>query len=252
MKSQNSIFRVRPVKKYTLDELVNCYLWFSKPAGFKGDANDANISAFFTDTPAIKRGFEYACPEFPFDKWYEGLNNTGICCFTRTLPQKAKLKYFPGCTSGKAFCIEYDRQIMETFFEKHRTYPIVPCFRRVQYSKHPTKIESCDDWSILWKVEDDGKLYRTIPDILNSHPRDLDELLYRLLTRISSKFKRQREERIILGAGLVRHYDPNILGYRINIPIEAIKKVYVYPNVSYKDKLAISQITDLKDKVVIL
>lgn len=63
-------------------------------------------------------------------------------------------------------------------------------------------------------------------DVLNSHPRDLDELLYRLLTRISSKFKRQREERIILGAGLVRHHDPNILGYRINIPIEAIKKVY--------------------------
>ena len=63
MKSQNSIFRVRPVKKYTLDELVNCYLWFSKPAGFKGDANDANISAFITDTPAIERGFKYVCPK---------------------------------------------------------------------------------------------------------------------------------------------------------------------------------------------
>lgn len=55
----SSIYRVRPANKSTLDELTNSYLWFSKPNGFKGDAKDANIGAFVTDTAAIKRGIDF-------------------------------------------------------------------------------------------------------------------------------------------------------------------------------------------------
>lgn len=252
MENNNSIFRIRPLTEYALDELANCYLWFSKPAGFKGDANDANISAFFADTSALERGFKYVIPEFPFDKWFSGLNNTGICCFTREFPKKSKLKRFPGCKSGKAICIEYDRQKMETFFERHITFPIVPCFRKVLYSIHPTKLETCDEWSILWEIGNGYKRYRTIPNILHSHPRDLDELLYKLFTRISSQFKHQKEERIILGAGQVASYGINTKGYKIPIPNETIRKVYVYPNVPQKYKSTISQITELNDKIVFL
>lgn len=252
MKNHNSIFRVRPVNENTLDELENCYLWFSKPSGFKGDTNDANIGAFVKDTIAIEQGFKYSRPEFPFVEWYDGLSKTGICCFTSEFPYKSKLRFFPGCTSGRAICIEYDRANLETFFERHRQYPIVPCFRKVQYAKHPTKIETSDEWSILWEVGDGYKLYRTIPNILHSHPRDLDELLYKLLTRISSRFKRQKEERIILGAGLITPYDSISEGYKIFLPNEVIKKIYIYPSVSSNDKSVISKIAGLKDKLVFL
>ena len=43
----NNIYRVRPANEYTIDELKNSYLWFSRPKGFKGDIDDANICAFF-------------------------------------------------------------------------------------------------------------------------------------------------------------------------------------------------------------
>ena len=252
MDSENSIFRVRPVNENTHDELVNCYLWFSKPEGFRGDTSDANISAFVTETPAIERGFKYVNPDFPFDKWYKGLSNTGICCFTRELPLKSRLRKFPGCTSANAICIEYDKQKIESFFERHRTYPIVPCFRKIQYSHYPTKIDSCDEWSILWKIGEGYKMYRTIPNILYSHPRELDKLIYILLTRISSKFKRQKEERIILGAALAPSDQNSAKGYRIPIDNDMIRHVYIYAGVSHKQKFIISQIPNIKDKIVFL
>lgn len=247
---QKSIYRVRPANDYTLDELTHSYLWFSRPSGFKGDTNDANIGAFVTDTPAIERGFKYARPEFPFEEWYQGMSHTGICCFTRKRPHKSKLRNFPGCSSGKAVCIEFNREILESFFERHRQHPIVPCFRQVLYSMHPTKIESIDDWSILWEIGEGYKEYRTIPGILHSHPRVLDEFLFKLLTRISSRYKQQKEERIILGAGMVPSHDPSLLGYKVSFPIEAIEKIYVYPKVSEEWIKNLEGIEQLSGKIV--
>ena len=248
--THRAIYRVRPTNDYPRDELSHGYLWFSKPSGFKGDTNDANIGAFVTDTPAIKRGFEYARSEFAFEEWYQDMSHTGICCFTRKLPHKSKLRNFPGCSSGKAVCIEFNRKILESFFERHRQHPIVPCFRKVIYSLQPTKIESIDDWSILWAIGDGYKEYKTIPGILHSHPRVFDEFLYKLLTRISSRYKRQKEERIIIGAGMVPSDDPSLLGYKVSIPIESIAKIYVYPKVSEKWIKELEGIEQLRGKIV--
>ena len=244
------VYRIRPANDNTLDELSHGYLWFSRPSGFKGDTNDANIGAFVTDTPAIERGFKYVWPEFPFEEWYQGMSHTGICCFTRKRPHKSKLKNFPGCGSGKAVCVEFNREMLESFFERHRQHPIVPCFRQVLYSIHPTKIESIDDWSILWEIGDGYKEYRTIPGILHSHPRVLDEFLFKLLTRISSRYKRQKEERIILGAGMIPSHDPSLLGYKVSIPIEALEKIYVYPKVSEEWIKNLEEIEQLSGKIV--
>lgn len=71
----DSIYRVRPANCYTIDELRKSYLWFSRPIGFKGDTNDANIGAFINDTNAIKRGFEYLFPDFPYSEFCELMGN---------------------------------------------------------------------------------------------------------------------------------------------------------------------------------
>lgn len=225
------IYRVRPINKNTLDEVLTPYLWFSRPEGFKGDHNDANIRAFVENTEAIKKGIEYWKPEFPFEEWYEGMAKTGICCFTRNIPRKNSLGAFPKCGSENAICIEYDKYKLTSFFETHPRYPLYPCFHKVEYSQNPTRLEMLDDWSILWSVETNHKEYRTLPGILNSHPRELDKFLFKLLSRLSSKFKRQKEERIIIGGRNIPDLSDDSPGYKIPIPEDAITRILVYKNV---------------------
>ncbi len=248
----SGIYRVRPANDYTIDELKNSYLWFSRPIGFKGDVNDANIGAFITDTDAIKRGIDYCIPDFPYKSWYERMGHTGICCFTSEMPDSKTIKKFPKCTKSQCLCIEYNKEMLEEFFLNHKSYPIYPCFNPVVYDTNPTKLETCDDWSILWQKDENGSLYKTIPGILYEHPRECDTFMRMLLTRISSKFSVQKEERIILGGCNIPSHDNDLLGYSIPIPENAINKIAIYPNVEedYIDQL--KEITSIKNKIVLL
>lgn len=244
------IYRVRPCKPYTIDELRHSYLWFSRPNGFRGDDMDANIGAFVTDTPAIEKGFRVSNPDYPFDKWYELMAHTGICCFTTKLPSSSAIGKYPRCSTARGICIEYDREKLSNFFESHRQYPLHPTFQKVVYDEEPTKLETCDEWSILWGKYDDGtKLYRTIPEILHSHPREFDKFIFKLLTRINSQYSKQHEERIILGGRNIPSHD-DVEGYKIEIPSECINRIIVYPKVSKKFKEQLSSIKGLERKIV--
>lgn len=246
----DNIYRIRPANNFTIDELRNSYLWFSRPIGFKGDTNDANISAFIDNTDAIKRGIEYSLPNFPYKSFCEQMSHTGICCFTYEFPDNNRVRKFPKCSNGNCICIEYDKHKLEDFFLNHKSTPIYPCFIPVVYADNPTKLQTDGEWSILWSKDKDGEFYKTIPGILHEHPRELDTFIRMLLTRISSKFKAQKEERIILGGYNIPSHDNNLLGYRIPIPEDTIKNVIVYPTVhkSYVDELG--AITSIKEKII--
>ena len=246
----DTIYRVRPANNHTLDELNNSYLWFSRPIGFKGDINDANIAAFINDTEAIKRGIDHSLPNFPYERFCKQMEHTGICCFTTECPDVKTIRKFPKCSNGNSICIEYDRHKLEEFFLNHRTAPIYPCFIPVIYDDNPTKLQTNGEWSILWNKDENGEIYKTIPGILHEHPRELDRFIRMLLTRINSQFKGQKEERIILGGRNIPNHDNDLLGYRIPIPEDTIKNVIVYPAVhkSYVEKL--EAITFIKDKII--
>ena len=246
----DTIYRVRPANNHTLDELNNSYLWFSRPIGFKGDINDANIAAFINDTEAIKRGIDHSLPNFPYERFCKQMEHTGICCFTTECPDDKIIKKFPKCSNGNSICIEYDRQKLEEFFLNHRATPIYPCFTSVIYDDNPTKLQTDGEWSILWKKDENGELYKTIPGILHEHPRELDTFIRMFLTRINSKFKGQKEERIILGGCNIPSHDNNLLGYCIPIPEDTVKNVIVYPTVhkSYVDKLG--DISFIEKKII--
>lgn len=246
----NNIYRVRPANEYTIDELKNSYLWFSRPKGFKGDIDDANICAFFNNTEVIKRGFEFSFPNFPYEEFFERMSHTGICCFTNELPNNEIAKKFPKCSKGNCLCIEYDRRGLEEFFLNHRSTPICPCFIPVVYDDNPTKLETCDKWSFLWSEDENGKFYKTIPGILYEHPRVFDSFIRILLTRLSSRFSAQKEERIILGGCNIPSHDENLLGYRVSIPEDLINTIIVYPNVNTDYVNQLKAITSIKDKIV--
>ena len=248
----NKIYRIRPLNNYSVDELKNSYLWFSRPNGFKGDFNDANIREFVENTKAIKNGINRTFPKFPYNEWYEEMGKIGICCFTISRPSFYGISRFPGCKRGKGICIEYNKEVLEDFFNNHNSYPLNPCFRQIEYTDKPTRLEMLDDYSILWEKTEYGKWYRTLPEILHSHPRELDKFLFKLLTRIDKKFKRQKEERIILGGRSIPDLNPDLKGYKIYIPTETINRIYVYPLVPQLWKENLQNIEAVKERLVFL
>lgn len=244
-----SVYRVRPLNHFAIDELSNSYLWFSRPTEFKGDVQDANIGAFITDTEAIKKGILYVCPNFPFDLWLEKMSHTGICCFTKNRPTQSMIKKIPGCSKGEAICVEFDKDGLIEFFRSHNKFPQGDCFHDVIYDENPTKIEQCDEWSILWEVYDGGKLYKTIPGILHEHPREIDKFIFMLLTRINSKFSAQDETRIILGGRNIPSHEKGLKGYRFLIPNSLVTRTWIYGNPENDFIEELQSIPEIKDKI---
>jgi hypothetical protein len=222
----DKIYRIRPCNDYTIDELASEYLWFSRPIFFN-DSNDANIGAFITDTAAIKRGILSICPRFQFDEFYDKMSYIGICCFTNVLPESNGLGKYPQCKSGNAICIEYNKLELERFFNNHKRFPLHPCFNPVLYSKEPTKLECDGEWHILWEETEVGKVYKSIPGLIHEHPRKIDLFVLRLLTRISSRFRFQHEERIILAGRNIPPHTKEIKGYKIEVSTSYINKIRV-------------------------
>lgn len=259
----NCVYRVRPADDFTLDELSKGYLWFSRPRGFKGDSLDANVQAFFEDTEAIKRVLDEDSHTLSqddkkeqkriLDEWYELMSHTGICCFTSTAPDDKRLTNFRKCRGGKGICIEFDKCKIEQFFNNHNNYPLYPCFHKVNYTDNPTKLETDGAYSILWKTTPYGKEYKTLKGLMHDHPRERDKLIFKILSTIDKRFESQKELRMILGGRNIPDHDPNLKGYKIYIPDDAINRILVYPGVSEKwfDRLRATA-PNLKDKIVIV
>lgn len=245
---QKHIYRIRPINSNTLDELEHSYLWFSRPCGFKGDVNDANIGAFVEDTEAIRRGITTLCSNFPFDKWYEKMGHIGICCFTSALPSSDELRHFPKCKKGEGISIEYNTAAIQDFFTHQSKIPIPPLFHKVIYDEEPTKIETCDEWSILWEKGDGFKKYKTIKNIF-MNPRYVDMFVIKLLTRLNTKYHNQKEIRMFLGGCLIPKDAPNVLGYKIYVPVNTINRVIVYPYVDKEWVKILFKIENIKDKI---
>lgn len=222
--NMKTIYRVRPCEDYTLDELRNSYLWFSKPTNFK-DTDDANIYAFTLRNRPILRGLLAHYCKAAIKEWLKKFSYTGICCFTKVQPTKLERRHFPKCANA-GICIEFDRKGIEDFFNNHPTTPISYCFKEVIYDDKPTSLESDGQWHILSWKDESGSYYESILSIILD-PKKLEKFVISLLTRINSKFKDQKEERIILGGRNI-DYKANETGYKINIPTELIKSVGYY------------------------
>ncbi len=240
-------YRLRPMNNLTIDELNNHYLWFSKRSGFK-DKYDANIGAFIEDTPQIERGLQLIYTEEGINEIVRQMDNIGICCFTKKLPQRNNLTYFPNGT--RSICIEYNQRLLEDFFLKSKFALAYP-FKNVIYCKEPTKIESDGSYHILTKKHKDGCEYSSIMSIF-SDIRKVDKLFELLLTRINGRYSKQKEMRIILGGRNWEYLDVSQPGYKIEIPVDTISKVYIFtdPNSSFCQEL--EKLDYLKDKIEII
>jgi len=232
----DSVFRLRPMNNKTIDELNTPYLWFSRSSSFN-DPNDANIKAFIENSSIVKDALKRHLTEQSYNKFIELMNCTGICCFTKALPSvKSRLDFPKGFNS---ICIEYDKEILEDFFLKSK-FAINNCFTDVLYCKNPLKLNDEGDYHILSSIEyldssdpeetDTVKqncLYESLLS-LTRNEKDLEHLIILLLSRICCKFHRQHELRIILGGRNIPDFNPNIRGYQVVIPPEAILKVHLY------------------------
>lgn len=243
----NTCYRLRPTNGYTLDELKNGYLWFSLRSGFK-DVNDANVGAFIKDTPQILRGLELIYTEEGVKEFVRLMDNTGICCFTKSFPKKETLFYFPN--GKRSLCLEYDRQKLEDYFVNSK-YAIAAPFKDIVYCKHPTKMKTNGDYHILTYKDKNGCMYESVYTLFGD-PKKIDYLLHLLLTRLDVKFWKQYESRIIIGGRNQKYLKDGDNGYKIEIPMDAISQVYLYEKPTDAFLKELYNIPHIKNKIKIL
>ena len=239
----NCCYRLRQMNDLTIDELDNHYLWFSKRSGFR-DKFDANIGAFIEDTPQIERGLLLRYTKEGVKELVRLMDNIGICCFTKKLPSKKNLGLFPN--GKKSICVEYNKNIIEEHFLNK--FALAQPFKNVIYDAQPTKFESDGNYHILTKKNKEGRLYQSIYEIF-SDIRKIDKLFELLLTRINMEYSKQKELRIILGGRILENLDTSLAGYKIEIPKDAISKIYLLnnPNLSFCQEL--EKISSIKNKL---
>ncbi len=220
-----SIFRLRPSNNKTIDELSRGYIWFSRPSEYK-DVKDANIVGFAEANENIKESFNRIFSDYL--EFGKEMNYSGICCFTESLPMLDDWKHFP--KGSKGIFIEYDKEKIEQYFLQN--YGIGDCFKKVEYMHNSLIVKSSSDYGydILWETSEDGFLYKSIKGDIERNSKDMNDFLLKLFTRLSDNFKIQKELRIILGGRNIPNRAPNIKGYKVPIPLNAILRIYVQSN----------------------
>ena len=228
------VYRLRPFSENTLDEIINSYLWFSKPIGFKDD-QDSNIKAYFDNCDILRKEFKTRFGRIFIEDMFMKMRHIGICCFTSKRPTYNQRKNFPN--GNNSICVEYDKVLLETFFLNNE-YALANCFMSVEYFKNPTIFVKDGEYHIITKEDKNGYLSESIKSICYNE-KALDRFMWTLFTRIDKKFKRQKESRIILAGRNITQFDDSICGYRVDIPSEAIKNIYIYENtpIDFVDKL---------------
>lgn len=218
----DKIYRLRPAQDTTIDELKSGYLWFSRPTGFS-DIEDANLIAFTDKNENIKDAFDRVFSNHSF--LAEELSYIGICCFTDILPKQEKWKRFP--KGNKGIFIEYDKAKVEKYFVDK--YYLGDCFKEVVYLDNQLLIESStnEGYDVLWEIYEDGCLYLSIRGDIERDAKIMDQFIFKLLTRINSKYKEQKEYRIILSGARIPTKDLDIKGYKILIPSNFITRIYI-------------------------
>lgn len=236
------LYRVRPVDKNTLDEMINMYLWYSCPSGFN-DVKDANFDNFIKDTNWLLDTLSHFLT-------VEGVNYikteskySGICCFTKKRPSKNSIGKFP---SGKSsIIIEYHRTLLENHLRN--TLLTIPLYE-VQYSRNPTAIKINEDGEII-KTET-GNGYHSIP--ISTFVRDLRNLEWifeKMFTQIDIKHRKQKEIRSIISGKRIPDKCKNTNGYKIPYPADIISKIYVYQKGNSKFVKSLCKIDEIKDKI---
>ncbi len=220
------IYRVRPINERTLEELTTPYLWFSKREGFD-DICDANISAFIENNPIVIDALKQVFSDEQIERFKKLSQNYGICCFTKELPSKTALRNFPNGRRG--ICVEYNKALLEDYFRGRNPIIIKDGFMPVIYFSTGATLMICDGTHYLDYCRDGLYRFTSIKEI-SRHPRNMDSFIFTLLSTISSKFKKQKEERLIIGSINFCSLDLSDVGYKITIPCEAINAVYTYGN----------------------
>jgi len=224
-KHMSSVFRLRPSNEFTIDEFINEYLWFSRPTEYN-DTEDANIIAFSDVNENVKKTFNRVFSNYT--EFGEQISLSGICCFTRSLPQLSNWKYFPKGANGVFF--EYNKEKIEQYFIKHYAYG--DCFKEVEYLTNQMRILSSTDegYDVLWQSDKNGSLYKSLRGDIEHDAKTMDKFIFKLLTRINIKYQRQNELRIILGGRNIPDKSPDLKGYKVRIPLDSIVNIYIQPN----------------------
>ena len=191
-----------------------------------GQYQDANIIAFAEANENIKDAFNRVF--FNYKNLGKHVSLSGICCFTESLPEIDDWKYFRKGFNG--IVIEYNKDLLKNHFLNN--YVLGNCFTKVEYLSNQIVLKSSTPncYDILWKVKHNGDLlYKSIQGDIERDEKEMEKLIFKLLTRINIKYQKQKELRIILGGRNIPDKSPDLKGYKILIPHSSIVKIHTHP-----------------------
>lgn len=226
-----TVFRTRPANLKTIEEIEDHYLWFSRPSAYQ-DTKDANVFAFVKDNESIADALERLFGGY--GDIAEQSAKVGICCFTEKMPTQFALRFYPGARNGMV--IEYDKDVLQEHFA--RRIGLGDCFKKVEYRIDPTLFASTSGADILWQQSRNINVYKGIWGIL-SDPKLTDEFFLKMFTRITKKYRYQKESRIILAGRNIPDESDMLVGYPVKIPKGAIRCIHLHKNCKkeIKDKV---------------
>lgn len=216
------VYRLRPMKDYTLDELRYHYLWFSTRRGFK-DTNDANIGRFIDQNPLLLKSLRLHFNDSGINELINKMDDTGICCFTKSIPTRKCRRHFPN--GNNSICIKYNKVKIEKALNESK-YAIYNPFHDIHYEKDPFKLETDGDFHIAISKNSNEIQYIPICNLCDKH--ELEKVIYFLLTNLDYQFAIQNETRIIMGGRNLCYLDRIKNGYKVLIPEDAIEEVILY------------------------
>lgn len=243
------IFRLRPAGDYTIDELRNEYLWFAKPYMFKDKARDANISAFIRRNEGLEEALSIIYTNSGIIELGNRSKHIGICCFTQQLPKnRAAWKTFPNGLDSIAIAYN-EKKLIESFAKVGKPNPLV----KVEYVNNPLALEIDNGITYIKEsIDENSCILHNVKGALRYDPQHgMDEIMTLLLTRISSDFMAQKEERIFLSGIHLRCNDQDD-GYKFNLSNDCIEIIHVPRRVSnhYSDFIkALSSIKSIQSKL---
>lgn len=210
---EGSIFKYFRGDDYTLDALINKYLWFSMPP-YLNDPFDCSMEHLVTrDSPLSDKA-----KNFILDKTKE----FGICCFSEEPLIHHLWSFYANGHQG--FCVEFDREAIKSFYSKK--FQAKCDLLRCDYRLIPLNLNG----PIEWIFHEDGSITSFPLANILSEDKKRDQLFEMLLLQKNAGiWQNEKEWRIILGGRAIlngaKEYSQESKGYKIPLPENAIKSM---------------------------
>lgn len=231
------VYKYYPPTEYSFDALEKGYFYFSKVARLNDpfDSSYSLISKFSLTQSWIERGMIHPESESIMREY-------GTCSFSEKRDSKHMWTFY--ADNYKGMLIGYDESTYK------RLAPLRIGYYKMQYVDSVINIDDPSQEFILDLVFDEPRKY-SVSELDETRCRD-EFFAYLCTVKEKETWQNEAERRLILGNDVLNNQERlekhgieyGTSGYRVPMPSDCIKEIYVGHNMFSQDQLRIRQIAD--------